>query len=652
MATKKEQRKLMQGVYDPRTGRTLDEGTYNPSIGRNLTLYESGISQAGEGANPQQETSPVWTTPTASSASTTTQSTNAFGGTGTYRSLTGSSSGSYSGDSGRPSYTPKYQSYIDTLLANSMQYGDYISPYQDRIDTALAGISGYGPYVSPYQDRIDNALEGVENYQPYSSPYADQIAAQWDAINNRDPFSYDLETDPAWQAYKKQYTREGRRASEDTLGQYAAMTGGMPSTAAMTAASQAADYYNAQMTDKIPELYKLAYSMYADEGNNLYNKLNALRGLESDDYGRYNDVYNRMLTGLNALQNADATEYGRYGDTYNRMLTDLDALRNMDATEYGRYIDTYNRNLQNLDAYRAAESDEYGRYRDTVGDWENDRAFNYNAEQDAWEQDYKQRAYEDSRADTAWEQEYKQKAYDDSRADTEWERAYAMGEVGPTIYAYGDGEPYEIGSGKGRSFVESAGAGQTMVGGDGSVWTKNDDGSTTITKNGSTWTVPAPAVKGRGGGGGGKTTTADDTLIDYDSDRGKTLVNASVGNPSLAKSYLTKYWDNLGYTERVALLQNAGYDDQTAISLAPRGGLNSADIGGYFESNEPTVSALAQDITKNVKSEKDATNYLQNNGVVATPLTQEQWAESSNKSVFNTYQDYLKAFVYDHMNGG
>ena len=43
------------------------------------------------------------------------------------------------------------------------------------------------------------------------------------------------------------------------------MTGGMPSTAAVNAASQAQDYYNAKMADKIPELYTLAYQMYADE---------------------------------------------------------------------------------------------------------------------------------------------------------------------------------------------------------------------------------------------------------------------------------------------------------------------------------------------------------------------------------------------------
>ena len=44
------------------------------------------------------------------------------------------------------------------------------------------------------------------------------------------------------------------------------MTGGMPSTAAVAASQQASDYQMSQMTDKIPELQQLAYSMYQDNG--------------------------------------------------------------------------------------------------------------------------------------------------------------------------------------------------------------------------------------------------------------------------------------------------------------------------------------------------------------------------------------------------
>lgn len=51
------------------------------------------------------------------------------------------------------------------------------------------------------------------------------------------------------------------------------------------------------------------------------------------------------------------------------------------------------------------------------------------------------------------------------------------------------GKSYDIASEKGMNFINSAVAGSTLTGGDGSRWTKNADGSTTISKNGETYTV-------------------------------------------------------------------------------------------------------------------------------------------------------------------
>lgn len=55
------------------------------------------------------------------------------------------------------------------------------------------------------------------------------------------------------------------------------------------------------------------------------------------------------------------------------------------------------------------------------------------------------------------------------------------------------GGSYNIGSDKGKDFVSNAKPGSTMTGGDGSTWTKNEDGSTTISKGDSTWVVGAKA---------------------------------------------------------------------------------------------------------------------------------------------------------------
>ena len=55
-------------------------------------------------------------------------------------------------------------------------------------------------------------------------------------------------------------------------------------------------------------------------------------------------------------------------------------------------------------------------------------------------------------------------------------------------YSPGGGE-YPVGSERGIGFVKNATAGSKIIGSDGSVWLKNKDGSTTITKNGQTYTI-------------------------------------------------------------------------------------------------------------------------------------------------------------------
>lgn len=78
----------------------------------------------------------------------------------------------------------------------------------------------------------------------------------------------------------------------------------------------------------------------------------------------------------------------------------------------------------------------------------------------------------------------------------------------PMIARTVDGEPYEIGTTKGRNFIFDSKPGDTMTGGDGSVWTKNADDSTTIrTKDGKTFILGpggASALPPGSGGAGGQ----------------------------------------------------------------------------------------------------------------------------------------------------
>ena len=142
-------------------------------------------------------------------------------------------------------------------------------------------------------------------YPPVESPN-DYVAPE------KPTFSYDLESDPVWQAYKKQYTREGQRATQDALGTTAASTGGIPSSYATAAATQAGDYYAAQMTDKVPELYQQAYNRYLNE----LSQWNADR---SFGYGQYIDelntqIANRQEALQNALYGAQIGDYSKLED--------------------------------------------------------------------------------------------------------------------------------------------------------------------------------------------------------------------------------------------------------------------------------------------------------------------------------------------------
>lgn len=126
----------------------------------------------------------------------------------------------------------------------------------------------------------------------YLSKYQARIDALADAILNRDPFSYDKEQDPLYQQYKDTYTRGGQRGMQDTLAQVSARTGGLASSYAESAAQQTYNNYMAQLADKVPELYQLAYSMYMDDLTQDRNDLSMLMGLDDTAYGRWSDDRN------------------------------------------------------------------------------------------------------------------------------------------------------------------------------------------------------------------------------------------------------------------------------------------------------------------------------------------------------------------------
>ena len=213
---------------------------------------------------------------------------------------------------------------------------DYRSKYGSAIDDAIADLNNYDDFsygpAPVYQSRYDEKMQGLLN-----------------DVLNRQPHLYNLETDPVWQNYKKQYTREGQRATADTLAQVATMTGGMPSSYAVNAAQQAGDYYMSQMTDMIPQLYQQSYERYLNEYNMKQNDLAAVQSMEQMDYGKYQDQLQQYNTDRDLA-------YNLWQDEYNMLANNIGVMQGQDATEYDRFLTDLDWNAQQQAIYREQQA--------------------------------------------------------------------------------------------------------------------------------------------------------------------------------------------------------------------------------------------------------------------------------------------------------
>lgn len=241
-----------------------------------------------------------------------------------------SSYGNYTGGDNGGSF------YLDPLSPSSFD-GGKAPTYQNQYAGDIADLweqqKNYGSY------------DYGEAAPVYNNRYDDTIQDLIQGILNREDFSYDPATDPLYQNYRKQYTREGQRATADTLGAAAAASGGIPSSYATTAAAQAGNYYAAQMTDKIPELYQLAYNQYLND-------------------------YNMQLSDLGVVQGAEQSDYDKYLNELNQYNTDR-------AFDYNAWLDEYNMTKDQLQTAQGLEQLDYTKYLNELQQFNTDREFNY-----------------------------------------------------------------------------------------------------------------------------------------------------------------------------------------------------------------------------------------------------------------------------------
>ena len=172
--------------------------------------------------------------------------------------------------------------------------------------------NGYG---SATKVEYSGGTEGTDaTARPVYDDAADrERAARLTALLNYGDFSYDSASDPLFQQYRKTYVREGRRAGQDALARATELTGGVPSSWAQTAASQAENYYASQLADKLPELEQRAWQRYQADYSRLLNAYNAA----AEEAERYRSAYRDALSQYNTDR---AFDYAVYDDAWQRAL--------------------------------------------------------------------------------------------------------------------------------------------------------------------------------------------------------------------------------------------------------------------------------------------------------------------------------------------
>lgn len=186
-----------------------------------------------------------------------------------------------------------------------------------------------------------------------------QLRAVRDKVLNRSPFIYDMNEDMLYQQYKDSYTRQGKLAMQDTMGQAAALTGGYGNSYATTAGQQTYNGYMQHLNDVVPQLYQLAYDRYQNEQNANRQDLATLYGEYRDQVGDYYNDWGQLSNEYWKQYDAGHT---RWSDQYNAAIDERDFAYNSAIDE---------RNFQ------------YQKERDAHADAIDERNFAYQKEQDA-----------------------------------------------------------------------------------------------------------------------------------------------------------------------------------------------------------------------------------------------------------------------------
>jgi hypothetical protein len=216
--------------------------------------------------------------------------------------------------------TTDYGTQLRTLMDTGADADTVYDVLQKRVNKASSAIN-LKPYVNDalYQTAAQY-IKTKNNAAPqFKSRYSSTIDDLVGKILNG-TFE-DYMKSPEYASLSSEYSANGKKAMQDTMGDVAARTGGLASSYAVTAGQQADNAFMQQLQD-------VARQMYSDQQSQNYNKLSAIEDLDNTDYSRFRDT-------VSDKQNADETLYERQSSIAKTMagIGDYSGLRALGYTD-------------------------------------------------------------------------------------------------------------------------------------------------------------------------------------------------------------------------------------------------------------------------------------------------------------------------------
>ena len=230
------------------------------------------------------------------------------------------------------------------LNYTSDEYNNLLSNSLTDLSQAKYDMSNKD-WAPTYDFDVSDTLYKMKGYEPpqYEGRFDNDVNNAYNRMGRLAGGVYDYASDPAYQAYRKEYLRNGQRATQDTMAAAATMTGGRPSSYAATAAAQAGNNYAAQLSDKIPELYNQAYNRAVQQFQNAQqmqqNDYNRFATERNYDYQRQQDTLNNYLTAWKT--SADITSNER-DFNYQVQQDRIKNLQNQQSQDWSRYVQQAN----------------------------------------------------------------------------------------------------------------------------------------------------------------------------------------------------------------------------------------------------------------------------------------------------------------------